>query len=227
MRGGMTKVCGACGASNLDVNDRCAACGSKLGVAASRPASAVEAPPAAPPPPSPPPPPPAWRAPPPYAPPGPFPPRLAWPGGPRRAEIGVRFLAWVVDVVILLVVTGLLLFPFAAFPRNPLLLLDPAFVGLGAALTLGYYGYFEGTQGRSLGKKAFNLRVLRTDGRPIGIEQALLRNVAKVFFLLLLLDVLLWLVAFREERQRASDRIAETIVVDERAGSWQSAPQGS
>lgn len=93
-------------------------------------------------------------------------------------------------------------------------------VGLQAAiavasggLVLGYFTWFEAHEGRSLGKRALDLRVVRVDGRPMTYREALIRNLAKVAPPLLALDTAIMLLAFQKERQRVSDRIAQTIVV--------------
>lgn len=82
-----------------------------------------------------------------------------------------------------------------------------------AALVMGYFTWFEGREGRSLGKRALDLRVMRADGQPMTYREAFIRNLVKLSPLILLLDVLAMLVVFRKERQRVSDRIADTIVV--------------
>jgi uncharacterized RDD family membrane protein YckC len=81
------------------------------------------------------------------------------------------------------------------------------------ALVLGYFGWLESREGRSLGKRALGLRVVRVDGRPMGVREAVLRNLVKLVPLLLVADTLVMLLAFRKDRQRVSDKIAETIVI--------------
>jgi uncharacterized RDD family membrane protein YckC len=82
-----------------------------------------------------------------------------------------------------------------------------------AATVLGYFAWFEGYAGRSPGKRLLNLRVVRVDGRPMTYRSSLIRNLVKVAPLLLFLDTLLMLTAFGADKQRASDKIAETIVI--------------
>jgi uncharacterized RDD family membrane protein YckC len=82
-----------------------------------------------------------------------------------------------------------------------------------AATVLGYFTWFEAHEGRSLGKRALDLRVVRADGRPMTYRESLLRNLVKVAPPLLILDTLIMLLAFNADRQRVSDRIAQTIVV--------------
>ena len=104
---------------------------------------------------------------------------------------------------------------------SPLWVLRGSLIALGTILlSLAYFGYFEGTQGRTLGKKVFDLRVVRTDGEPMDVKTALIRNAVKAHpsavWLLAIDSAIMWFF-FRETGQRASDRIAETRVVDDRA----------
>lgn len=82
-----------------------------------------------------------------------------------------------------------------------------------ALVALGYFTWFEAREGRSLGKRAFELRVMRVDGQPMTFRESLIRNILKLSPLLLAFETLLMLVASREEKQRLSDKIAGTIVV--------------
>lgn len=82
-----------------------------------------------------------------------------------------------------------------------------------AALVMTYFTWTEGTEGRSLGKRALGLRVVRVDGAPMTPREGFLRNLAKLQPFILILDTLIMLLAFRQEKQRVSDRVADTIVV--------------
>lgn len=82
-----------------------------------------------------------------------------------------------------------------------------------AIVVLGYFTWFEAHEGRSLGKRALELRVVRVDGRPMTYRESFVRNLVKLAPPLLVLDTLIMLLAFQETKQRVSDRIADTIVV--------------
>ncbi|HLE97670.1 MAG TPA: RDD family protein [Candidatus Thermoplasmatota archaeon] len=82
-----------------------------------------------------------------------------------------------------------------------------------AIVVMGYFTWFEANEGRSLGKRALGLRVLRVDGLPMTSREAFIRNLAKLQPFVLLLDTVIMLLAFPKEKQRVSDRIAGTIVV--------------
>jgi uncharacterized RDD family membrane protein YckC len=81
------------------------------------------------------------------------------------------------------------------------------------AVMLGYYVLLEGRFGRTPGKYAMGLKVLRTDGTKIGYKEALLRNISKYFDFLIVIDALIMLIFFYKEKQRGFDRIANTMVV--------------
>jgi uncharacterized RDD family membrane protein YckC len=91
--------------------------------------------------------------------------------------------------------------------------LQAAIACASALVVMGYYTWFEGHEGRSLGKRAVGLRVLRPDARPVTYREAFLRNLVKLAPLILILDTLLMLIFFRRDKQRVSDKIAETIVI--------------
>lgn len=91
--------------------------------------------------------------------------------------------------------------------------LQTAIAVASAVLVIGYFTWFEAHEGRSLGKRALGLRVLRSDGRPMTYRESFLRNLVKLAPLILVFDTLIMLIAFHADKQRVSDKIAETIVV--------------
>jgi uncharacterized RDD family membrane protein YckC len=133
--------------------------------------------------------------------------------GMARAGFGKRAAAYIIDVLLLVLAFGALsalfvpFFWFGFFPWNATPL--PY-----AAAAYAYFVVMEYRAGATLGKMAFKLRAVDQGGAPLTIQAALVRNIAKVFPPLLLIDVIVYLVAFRADDQRGSDRIAETIVVD-------------
>ncbi len=84
------------------------------------------------------------------------------------------------------------------------------------AIFVGYFVFFETLwQGQTPGKRMAQIRVIREDGRPIGLPQATLRGLLRVFD-----DILLGLVGFllivqgRQEK-RLGDWVAGTVVIQE------------
>ena len=100
-------------------------------------------------------------------------------------------------------------------------------VGL-VACTLGYPVAFETLwHGRTLGKAAMGLRVVRDDGGPIRFRQAFVRGLAAVFLekLGLTLGLLaLILIVAGASKKRLGDHLAGTIVLQERVPGRLEAP---
>ncbi len=133
----------------------------------------------------------------------------------------VNFIVFLIAVVVLLPfgITVGLLFPFASFGfiglLSSLALLLQGFV---AILYLGYFTLTEATFQKTPGKALLGLRVVSTDGTPFDIRKAFIRNVSKVYWLLLLLDLLVGLVMPLREGQKYSDHLASTSVVSGTVG---------
>lgn len=84
------------------------------------------------------------------------------------------------------------------------------------AIFVGYFVFFETLwQGQTPGKRMAQIRVIREDGRPIGLPQATLRALLRMFD-----DILVGLVGFlfivqgRQEK-RLGDWVAGTVVIQE------------
>lgn len=75
-----------------------------------------------------------------------------------------------------------------------------------------YFTFFFSVGGASIGKLALGLRVVRSDGRPLGVVQAALRSVAYAASSLLLYFGFL-MVLSDDQRRALHDRIAGTVVV--------------
>jgi uncharacterized RDD family membrane protein YckC len=138
----------------------------------------------------------------------------------KLAFWGERFVAWLIDVVILGVIVGtlgLLIWwlaaqPFTWVPGWPSWL--PFFnVGPGGVIYFIYWMFMEGAYGQSIGKMIMRIRVTRLDGSPIGMAHAALESVGKAF--LLPLDCLLGWILYPRRRQRIFNYLSETIVIRE------------
>jgi uncharacterized RDD family membrane protein YckC len=135
----------------------------------------------------------------------------------RLAFWGERFLAWLVDVVIL----GIIMAPisvltwlgwpgFVIVPRIPFWIPFVNF-GLSNVVYFLYWMLMEGIYGRSLGKMLMRLKVTRLDGEPIDMAQAALESVGKAF--LLPLDLILGWILHPRKRQRILNYLSGTIVL--------------
>ncbi len=138
--------------------------------------------------------------------------QYGWPQyGQSQLEyvsVGPRFLAVLIDSLIIGVVGGLLSFPFR-YAWGP-------WGGSFGVLTLLYYIVMEATQGATLGKMALGLRVVKTDGSSIGWSESIIRNLLRIIdglFAYLVGAILIWSSPLR---QRLGDRAANTVVVRRR-----------
>jgi len=76
-----------------------------------------------------------------------------------------------------------------------------------------YFTITESVYGYTVGKRVVNLKVMRINGRKPSLENAFLRNISKIHFLVLLLDTLGGFFTSKDNHQRYIDQIANTTVV--------------
>ncbi|MBD2363304.1 RDD family protein [Anabaena minutissima FACHB-250] len=80
------------------------------------------------------------------------------------------------------------------------------------AIYAGYFVFFETLwHGQTPGKKAAEIRVVRDDGRPIGMQQATLRALLRPFDEFLFIGA--FLIMFSRREKRLGDLAAGTIVI--------------
>jgi uncharacterized RDD family membrane protein YckC len=141
----------------------------------------------------------------------------------RLAKLPSRALAISIDLALVFAAAILMGIAISAVVST----VDAA---LGAALTLvGFVALFVGvptlvetlTRGRSLGKLALGLRVVRDDGGPVRFRQALTRALAGVFvdFLFTFGAGAVICSLLNERGKRVGDILAGTVVVRERVPS--------
>jgi len=128
-----------------------------------------------------------------------------------------RFVAWLIDVILIGLVLSLVealtffsLRPFTFLPGW----LDwiPFFnFGLSGVVNFLYWMLMDGAYGQSFGKMVMMIRVTRVDGSRVNMANAALESVGKAF--LLPLDCLLGWILYPRRRQRVFNYISETIVV--------------
>jgi uncharacterized RDD family membrane protein YckC len=130
--------------------------------------------------------------------------------GLKLAFWGERFVAWLIEVVIIGVVVGILgLFVSLSWWSGwPIWI--PFFNVNGIFLFL-YWMLMDGAYGQSFGKMIMRIKVTRLDGSQIGMGTAALESVGKAF--LLPLDCLLGWLLYPKRRQRIFNYISETVVV--------------
>ncbi len=123
--------------------------------------------------------------------------------------VGPRFVAVLIDSIIIAVVAGILNFAFQGNSG-----VSGSLTGL---LAIIYFILMEGTRGATLGKMALGLRVVKTDGSPIGWSEAIIRNILRIIdglFAYLVGAIFIWT---SPRKQRLGDRAANTVVIRSRA----------
>jgi uncharacterized RDD family membrane protein YckC len=119
--------------------------------------------------------------------------------------VGLRFLAYLIDAIIIGVVAAILSFLFRGSPGLSGFLI--------AIIAFGYFIVMEATQGATLGKMALGLRVVKTNGAPITWTDSIIRNLLRIIdglFAYLVGAILIWTSPLK---QRLGDRVANTVVV--------------
>lgn len=89
---------------------------------------------------------------------------------------------------------------------------------VGFVIYAGYFVFFETMwQGQTPGKQAAKIRVVRDDGRPIGMQQATLRALLRPFDEFLFVGA--FLIMFSRQEKRLGDLAAGTIVIQAEAAT--------
>jgi uncharacterized RDD family membrane protein YckC len=121
-----------------------------------------------------------------------------------------RFAAWLIDYLLVAIVTGILVAILGAIGGD-------AGIGFGYILsiliTLGYWAVLESSSNQAtVGKMALGIQVTDLQGNRISFWRALGRTLAKILSGLILLIGYI-MAAFTEKKQGLHDMIAGTLVV--------------
>ena len=120
------------------------------------------------------------------------------------ADVGTRFIALIVDAIVLGVITWLI----------GLVIGDANTGGLaGFAIGVGYQWYFLTTQdGQTPGKKMLGIRVIKANGAPLTFVDVLVRYIGYFINSAILMLGWIWAI-FDEGNQGWHDKLAGTYVV--------------
>jgi uncharacterized RDD family membrane protein YckC len=99
----------------------------------------------------------------------------------RLAKWESRFVAWLIDIIIVGLIPNALRssglgYEFNLWPFEQIPFFD---FGLGSIIPFIYWTFVEGYSGRSIGKLVMDLKVTRLDGSRIGYAQAALESFGK------------------------------------------------
>jgi uncharacterized RDD family membrane protein YckC len=126
------------------------------------------------------------------------------------ADWGTRFVAWLIDIIILGLILGWVTLP--GYVLVPQLRWVP-FIDLGTKNLIHflYWMFMEGLYGQSLGKMVMKIKLTKLDGRPIDLPSAAIQSIGKAF--LLPIDVIIGLIFYENKKQRLFNYLSETLVV--------------
>jgi len=150
-------------------------------------------------------------------------PTIAAPGAEMQYQgVGIRFVAILIDLIILGIIGSILFALFGASAitvdqvTNTATITSTywAILALELIIAFLYYTILEGHGGQTVGKMIVKLRVVReVDGSPIGYGAAAVRTVLRIIdgiFAYLIGAILIWT---SDKKQRLGDRVAHTVVV--------------
>ena len=124
----------------------------------------------------------------------------------EKAGAGQRFLAVIIDAILLGIVNQIVASPFGGG--------DPTAVSglttlVGIAYVVGLWTYWNG---QTVGKKAMGIRVVKVDGTEFGLVPGVIRYVGYIVSAVVFLLGFIWIL-FDKDRQGWHDKIAGTYVV--------------
>ena len=130
----------------------------------------------------------------------------------KLANWGERFVAWLIDMIIL----GIVLGPWIVLPGYlwaPSFLRWVPFVDFGTKnlIHFVYWMIMEGIYGQSIGKMVMKIRVTQLGGERTDLVHAAIENIGKAF--LLPIDCIVGWIMYPAKKQRLFNYLSETIVV--------------
>jgi uncharacterized RDD family membrane protein YckC len=131
-----------------------------------------------------------------------------------RATFGSRFTAFLLDLLLVGLVTSVLR-----------IVVDPGVaLFLQIVVLLGYFTYFDGSpSGQTIGKKWMNVRVVdAAGGGPLGPSQALVRALVRCVSVLAALLGCLWMLWDRDRRTWHDKAVGTAVVpvADHPVAAW-------
>jgi uncharacterized RDD family membrane protein YckC len=130
-----------------------------------------------------------------------------------------RIFALVIDVIIVVIILAVVAVAVAipAFAMSGTAGVVALFVGV-FSITAGvivflYFIIAEVTRGATFGKHILHLKVVGPNGGNPTLIESVVRNVSKIYWILLLLDVIVGLATSKKYTQKFSDRLVGTSVV--------------
>lgn len=137
------------------------------------------------------------------------------PGALHYAGFWIRFLAKIIDNIILQIVAIPLRFIAPTNPQDPEQLMRYVLIGTGVSLGVAaaYHIYFVGKWGATVGKLALRLKVVRPNGGKVTYARACGRYFAELLSGVPTLTIGYIIAAFDEQKRSLHDRICDTRVI--------------
>lgn len=131
-----------------------------------------------------------------------------------------RLVAFIIDSIIAWIATamiaGIIFLPLillAAATNYPWYIFNPfTFPFFAGILSILYFALLEFWYGWTFGKKIMNLKTTKISGQKPPFDAALIRNISKIYWILVLIDVIIGLATPGDPHQKITDRFAGTTV---------------
>ena len=130
-----------------------------------------------------------------------------------------RFFALLIDVIIVVIILVVVAVAIAipAFALSGTAGVVSLFAGVfsivAGVIIFLYFIAAEVTRGATIGKRVFHLKVVGPKGGNPSVVESLVRNISKIYWPLLLLDVVVGLATSKQYTQKFSDKLVGTSVV--------------
>jgi uncharacterized RDD family membrane protein YckC len=157
-------------------------------------------------------------------------PGMQVPGAYRYAGFWIRFVAWLIDAILVTIVGLIITLPLTFLgigsavainqndPASAMAALPAMIAAQGLAslirlaLFIAYEAYFLPKQGATLGKMALGLKVIRADGGPISVGLAIGRSFGYILSAIILYIGFI-MAGFDPQKRALHDRLCNTFVV--------------
>ena len=144
---------------------------------------------------------------------------MSEPGNANRPVIILarwsdRFIAWLIDAVILTILASALLIGMSEaqdYGAGNNEMSDITNYAVSGAVFFAYFIALEYRTGQTIGKKVLNIRLVGMDGEKPGLAGVALSSLGKAF--ILPLDVVVGWIVTNDKRQRICNKLGDTIVV--------------
>ena len=132
-------------------------------------------------------------------------------GTPRYASFGARFVAYIIDIIVLGLIRGAISLLFAV----------PFSSGAWGVLWFGnlfgllYFVFLEaGARQATIGKQIMRIKVVDENGQRMSLGNSFIRSLSKILSGLILLIGFI-IILFDDRRRGLHDMIAKTFVIEE------------